>query len=379
MSTAASPSQRYRDGVTAGQWQDDPAQRAVLPELDRIQQALLQADEPPDGWLARWRKPKPQLVPGLYLWGHVGRGKTFLTELLLQSLPCGLAHREHFHAFMRAVHDRLRSLGDVRDPLPRIAEQMAGRFRLLCLDEFQVIDIGDAMLLGGLLEALFERGVSLVTTSNTEPDELYRDGLQRARFEPAIELLKQHCVVHEMVSPRDWRLRALQRLPHWLVPPGPQADAKLTEAMLALSHGPIEQQVKLEINQRSILARQVAPGAAWFDFAALCEGPRAASDYLELAARFPALLVSGVPLFNPDQENAARRFVHLVDALYDHQVQILMSAMTPIVEMYDGDRLRAEFARTESRLIEMQDPDFIAKLQHRGSGTATGQRQHPDA
>ncbi len=304
------------------------------------------------------RRPEP--ARGLYLWGKVGRGKTFLMDLLVDGLPAGAVRRSHFHRFMLEVNAKLRQLGDVSDPLPRIAQDMARQTHLLCLDEFQVIDIGDAMLLGTLLTALFERGVCLVTTSNTAPRDLYRDGLQRTRFEPAIAQIEQHCVVHEMISPHDWRLRALERLPCWLLPPGKQADHTLAEAVQTLARDTVTEGGTLAVNQRPIPVRRHADGVAWFDFDALCEGPRAASDYLDLARRFPAILVSGVPQFNPDHEDAARRFVHLIDALYDAHVQIMMSAMVPIIELYDGNRLRAEFARTESRLIEMQSREYRA-------------------
>lgn len=356
MTTSPAPSARYQDGVDADEWQDDPAQRTVLNELDRIHHALL-ADKRPS-LLTRLGLRQPEAVQGLYLWGKVGRGKTFLMDLLVESLPGTTVTRQHFHRFMREVHSQLRQLGHINDPLPVIAATLAKHSRLLCLDEFQVIDIGDAMLLGGLMTALFEQGVCLVTTSNTAPKDLYRGGLQRARFEPAIAQIEQHCSVCEMISPKDWRLRALERLPCWLMPPGRQADHSLAEAVTTLARGPVESGGTLKVNQRAIPIRQYAEGVAWFDFEALCEGPRAVADYLELANRFPALLVSGVPQFNPDHESAARRFVHLVDALYDQHVVVMMSAMVPIIDLYDGTRLRAEFARTESRLIEMQSRDY---------------------
>ncbi len=328
----------------------------MLDELDRVHHAVLAIKAP--SLLTRLGLRHAEAVQGLYLWGKVGRGKTFLMDLLVESLPGTMVARQHFHGFMRELHAQLHQLGDIDNPLPAIAETLAKRTRLLCLDEFQVIDIGDAMLLGGLMTSLFEHGVCLVTTSNTAPKDLYRGGLQRVRFEPAIAQIEQHCSVREMISPKDWRLRALERLPCWLIPPGPHSDYSLAEAVKALAHGPVEDNGTLDVNQRRIPVRQHAEGVAWFDFEALCEGPRAADDYLELANRFPALLVSGVPQFNPDHEDAARRFVHLVDALYDQHVVMMMSAMVPIIDLYDGTRLRAEFARTESRLIEMQSLDY---------------------
>ncbi|MGH8146237.1 MAG: cell division protein ZapE [Rhodanobacteraceae bacterium] len=354
------PTARYAKGVAAGAWQDDLAQHAALQEFDRLQAALL---EPTPGLIARLRaRVAGRAAPrGLYLWGAVGRGKTMLMDLFVASLPHALVRRAHFHGFMLDVHARLRALGEVRDPLPRVADGIAAQARMLCLDEFMVTDIGDAMILYGLLSALFERGVALVATSNTPPDELYRDGLQRERFMPAIALLEQRCEVLELVSPHDWRLRALTRAPVYLTPVDARAEAALARLFDSLAQGDVREGGELAVNERVFRVRRVCAQAAWFDFAALCDGPYGSADYIELAQTYPAILVSGLPQFTPLNEDAAQRFVHLIDELYDRRVKLAVTAQVPAVDLYDGKRLRAEFARTISRLIEMQSREYLAE------------------
>lgn len=356
------PSARYAEGVAAGRWQADPAQQAVLASLDRLHQEL--ASIAPQTFWQRMRGRPPEAPRGLYLWGSVGRGKTFLMDLFCDGLPDGTATRVHFHRFMQGIHAELRSLSGKSDPLASIADRIAGTTRVLCLDEFFVLDIGDAMILGNLLKALFARGVALVTTSNTAPANLYKDGLQRDRFLPAITLLKAHCEVVEMASPTDWRLRALKQAPVYLTPP----DAAAERTMLAIFHrivgGHEREDFILTINDRPLQVRREGEGAIWFDFDALCEGPRGVADYIELARSYHTLLISGVPEFTPQTEDAAKRFVELVDELYDHGVKLVLSAAVPIVELYDGRRHRAMFARTESRLIEMQSEEYLGREHH---------------
>jgi cell division protein ZapE len=356
----APPSARWREGVAAGRWQDDPAQRAVLPALDRIHAALV--DRARRGWLTRiWRRlRRPPPVRGLYLHGGVGRGKTFLVDLLHDALPKGASRRVHFHRFMRHVHDDLAGLRDQPDPLAVVARRLARR-PLLVLDEFFVGDIGDAMILHELLRHLVEAGVTLVTTSNIAPSGLYRDGLQRARFVPAIELIERHCEVIELLGPTDYRLRALVRSPLWLVPPGPEADQRLAALYESLAPGSDRPERVIVVNDRPIEARRRGDGIAWFDFTALCEGPRSVADYIELAMSHNTLLVSGVPRFDDESNDPARRFVHLVDELYDRGVKLAASAAVPIAALYGGTRLLREFERTTSRLFEMQGEDYLAR------------------
>ncbi|MBS0431380.1 MAG: AFG1 family ATPase [Proteobacteria bacterium] len=346
---------RYAQGVAAREWQDDSAQRGILQEFERLRAQL---DEP-QSWWSRLRGAAA--LQGIYLWGAVGRGKTLLMDLFAQALPPEYVLRTHFHTFMLDVHAQLRALGERRDPLDAVAARLANRVRVLCLDEFMVQDIGDAMILANLLRALFRHGCALVATSNLAPRELYRDGLQRARFEPAIALIERHCRVLELVSPHDWRLRALTRERVYLTPAGVDAERALAALFDALARGPVQQDGVLRINERGIPVRRSCAQAAWFDFTALCEGPRGAADYIELARTFPAILISEVPQFTPQSEDAARRFVQLIDELYDRRAKLALSAAAPAVDLYDGKRLRAEFARTISRLIEMQSTEYLAQ------------------
>jgi len=364
------PSARYLEGVAAHRWESDPTQLALLPEFDRMHAAL--CAEPANGngtgLFDRLKfllgNDPPEAVPGLYLWGTVGRGKTFLMDLFVASLPHGVALRRHFHRFMGEVHESLRALGERQSPLVEVAADIAGRCRVLCLDEFLVNDIGDAMILSNLLDALFARGVSLVTTSNTAPENLYKDGLQRARFLPAIALIERRCHVVEMASSRDWRLRALTQAPVYLTPPGAEAHRALERIFASQASGNVLQGGVLHVNSRDIPFHKRADNILWFDFAALCEGPRAVADYIALAKAGPAIIVSNVPQFTIYSEDAAKRFVQLVDEFYDRHVKLVLSAAAPITELYDGERLRAEFGRTESRLIEMQSEEYLA-LAHR--------------
>lgn len=355
------PGRAWAEGVRAGRWQDDPAQREALRELDRIHLALHpHLGNRPWDRIRRWLRPPP-LPRGLYLWGGVGRGKTFLMDLFFEHLPGQAKRRLHFHRFMAEVHGRLRVLGEVRDPLARVAADLAGQCRVLCLDEFFVSDIGDAMILGRLLERLFAEGVVLVTTSNTVPDQLYRDGLQRARFLPAIDLLHRHCVVHCMDRGVDYRLRALTRAPVYLCPLNGATEAALQRCYEALTCDTVHEPGELVVNGRSIPTVDHCEGVAWFEFRALCEGPRSVADYIEIARDYHTVLLAHVPVLDARRENEARRFIHLVDALYDHKVNLILSAEVPLDALYRGERLGPEFERTRSRLIEMQTEDYLAR------------------
>ncbi|WP_266180463.1 cell division protein ZapE [Dyella humicola] len=358
------PSARYLEGVAAHRWEADPAQQALLPEFDRMHAALIAATVDNGGLFGRLKSllgnDTRETVPGLYLWGSVGRGKTFLMDLFVASLPHGKALRRHYHRFMGEVHEQLRALGERQDPLLEVAANIAGRCRVLCLDEFLVNDIGDAMILGTLLEALFARGVSLVTTSNTAPANLYKEGLQRARFLPAIALIEKRCHIVQMISSHDWRLRALSQAPVYHTPPSQEAERALARIFAGQAEGEVEEGGEIVLNDRPIPLRKRARNILWFEFAALCEGPRAVSDYIELAKAGPEIIISNVPQFTVYTDDAARRFVSLVDEFYDRHVKLILSAAAPITELYDGERLRAEFGRTESRLIEMQSEEYLA-------------------
>ena len=363
---ASRPSVQYAAGVSSGGWLADPAQQAALVELDRIHDALLASSTDDVGPLRRLmsslRAPTP--VAGLYLWGGVGRGKTFLTELLFEHIPIAARRRLHFHRFMAEVHSRLRAISQQRDPLRIVARDLAADARLLVLDECIVTDIGDAMLLGHLLELLFARGVTLVATSNIAPRDLYKDGLQRAQFLPAIAAIERNCAVLQLDGAHDYRLQHLRHAATWCVPADAASEEKLHASFEKLAMGLPRLPETLQINGRPIVAKAHADGIVWFDFSALCEGPRAVADYIDLAREYNTVLVSNVPVFDALNEDAAKRFVLLVDEFYDRHVNLLASAAAAPNALYRGRRHAAEFARTTSRLIDMQSDEYLA-LEHR--------------
>ena len=358
------PSQAYAAGVARGDWQDDPAQRAVLLHLDRLHAQLQAGDAGRERGLLSRLFARTEVAPaprGLYLWGGVGRGKTFLVDLLHAQLGDVPRQRTHFHRFMREVHARLKAHAGERDPMALVAAEWRQRTRLLVLDEFVVIDIGDAMLLARLLEHLFAEGVVLVTTSNTPPRGLYKDGLQRARFEPAIDLIEAHCEVVHIESSTDYRLRALTASPVYRAPLDAGSDAWLDARWHALGCDDAHRDAHIEIDGRRIPVRARCPGTAWFDFHALCEGPRAASDYIEVASEFHTVLIGGIPLFDGRNDDPARRFVNAIDEFYDRNVNLVCTADAPPALLYRGQRLADVFERTASRLVEMQSAEYLAR------------------
>jgi cell division protein ZapE len=377
MTDAALPSQRYADGVARGDWLRDPAQLDALPALDRIHAALL-ATPPTRSLMQRlFARDEPVLAPrGLYLWGGVGRGKTFLIDLFYAGLPIAEKHRTHFHRFMRAVHERLRAHAGERDPLAAIAHEWRQSLRVLVLDEFFVSDIGDAMLLARLLDRLFAEGVVLVTSSNTAPSALYQDGLQRVRFLPAIALLEQHCEVLELRSDTDYRLRALTRSPVYHAPLDASADDWLRQRWVELGGDDSHLDAGIVIAGRRIPVRARGNGTCWFDFAALCEGPRGDADYIEIAREFHTVLIGGITCLGADRDDAASRFVHLIDELYDNHVNLVCTAQTAPMALYTGERLAAAFQRTSSRLVEMQSTAYLAaahRAEHSEAPAATAE------
>ena len=361
---AQTPSHAYAAGVARGDWLDDPAQHAALRELDRVH-AALRDSAPRSGFLSKLFARDDEAPRGLYLWGGVGRGKTFLIDLFFDTLPLAGKRRTHFHRFMREVHERLRAHAGERDPLAAIAREWGRALRVLVLDEFFVSDIGDAMLLARLLERLFAEGVVLVTSSNAAPSDLYKDGLQRARFLPAIALIERHCVVLHLDSAQDYRLRALTRSPVYRAPLDADADAWLATRWRELTAGCPPEDEPLVVDGRAIPSRALAEGFAWFDFSALCEGPRASADYIEIAREYHTVLVGGIPRLTAQRDDAARRFVHLIDELYDRHVNLVCTADALPPQLYTGERLMGAFERTASRLIEMQSAEYLA-LEHRG-------------
>jgi cell division protein ZapE len=354
--------QHYDAAMARLGYQPDASQLAAVERLDELAKRLRAGAARRQGLLARLLRPASSAaapVRGLYLWGGVGRGKTFLMDLF--HAHAGVpGRREHFHRFMKDVHGRLAGLRETEDPLAIVAGGMAREARLLCLDELFVSDIADAMLLGRLFESLLERGVTLVFTSNVPPAGLYRDGLQRQRFLPAIALLERHCEIVNVDAGLDYRLRQLEKAPLYLDERLPGAAASLSSRFADLT-GSVPAPGQVAIEGRHIPCRACADEAVWFRFEDLCEGPRSQADYVEIARDFHTVLVEGVPVLDATRDDAARRFIALVDEFYDRGVKLVLSAHAPPDRLYTGERLAFEFERTRSRLAEMQTHEYLAR------------------
>ncbi|MBI4756319.1 MAG: cell division protein ZapE [Betaproteobacteria bacterium] len=307
----------------------------------------------------------PPLPRGIYFWGGVGRGKSLLLDCFFAAVPYQRKRRVHFHAFMQEIHEALRHHKSEADPLLRVAEGIAVQTRLLCFDEFHVSDIADAMILGRLLEALFERGVVFCMTSNYPPDGLYPNGLQRANFLPTIELLKHRLEVVEIDGGTDYRLRALERADVYHVPADATVERNMARTFAEIAGGGGHER-DIEILGRTLPVRRRAPGVIWFDFSVLCGGPRSQNDYLEIARRFHTVFLSGVPAMTPEMAGEARRFTWLADVFYDHRVKLVIAADLAAENLYRQGTQAHEFARTVSRLVEMRTHDYLASV-HRTS------------
>ncbi len=361
--------ERYERELRERNWSSDPAQVLAVMRLEQLRA----------GWLARrgelgtagrllgrlWPRAATPAPRGVYLWGGVGRGKTWLMDLFFDSLTPAARRRSHFHQLMRGIHAALASIRSQQEPLQLVARRMARRATLWCIDELHVIDIADAMLLGTLFEALLERGVSLVITSNTPPAGLYREGLQRSRFLPAIALLESRLDVLHVDDGTDYRLRQLRQAPIYL-PSGEEATrARLATLFEELAGAHTETGRHLLVNGRTLHAARRAGDIVWFTFAALCEGARSAADYVELAEEFHTVFLTEIPTLGASQEDAARRLIALVDALYDQGVKLVVSAAGAPTQLYQGERLGFEFRRTISRLIEMQSEEYLSRAHAR--------------
>jgi cell division protein ZapE len=301
----------------------------------------------------------PELPRGVWFWGGVGRGKSFLMDCFFAAVPYQRKRRVYFHTFMAEVHERLKRYRNEPDPLARVAAQVARETRLMCFDEFHISDIADAMILSRLMQALFDAGVVFCITSNYAPDGLYPNGLQRDRLLPTIALLNEKLDVIKVDAGIDYRLRVLEQADVYLVPAGIEANRRLMETFTRVAGGPGHNR-PIEVLGREMKVLHRAPGIAWFDFATLCGGPRSQNDYIDLAHRFHTLFVSGVPKMGPEHEAEARRFTWLVDVLYEHRVKLLLSAQCPAEELYTSGVQAQEFRRTVSRLVEMRSRKYLA-------------------
>lgn len=369
-SVSLSPMARYQRDLTRPDFRHDPAQELAVQHLQHLYEELLVTwrEEQQQSTLGSFLKrlkggDSRKLVRGLYFWGGVGRGKTYLMDNFFESLPFEQKLRAHFHRFMRRVHAELKKLDGQKNPLKKVADIIASEARVICFDEFFVSDITDAMILGTLMEELFARGVTLVATSNIVPDGLYKDGLQRARFLPAIALLNQHTLVVNVDGGVDYRLRALEQAELYHSPLDAAADKSLMCSFKSLlpASAVLQDDVELEIEGRMIRARHLGEGIAWFDFVELCDGPRSQNDYIELARELHTVILSNVPGLGRANDDQARRFVNLVDEFYDRQVKLVISAEQPLASLYSTGKLDFEFQRTVSRLLEMQSHDYLAR------------------
>jgi cell division protein ZapE len=367
--SAAGPVARYRAAVRAGDMQEDPLQLDVLRQLETLAHDLA-GYQPPGappprwmGWLKREKARRPAPV-GLYIHGSVGRGKSMCMDLFFAAAPVERRRRVHFHAFMAEIHDRLHALRGGKttpdDLLAAVAAEVAERSWLLCFDEFVVNNIVDAMLLGRLFQALFDKGVVIVATSNFAPDDLYKDGLQRDRFEPFIAILKSRMTVLTLDGPNDYRRLRRAGQPVFYAPLGAAATAALTQAFADLTDDADGAADEVEVYGRKVPIRRAAKGVACFTFADLCAQPLGASDYLALARRYHTLILDQVPVLSADNHNEARRFITLIDALYEARTKLLMAAAAPPDALYPQGTGAFEFQRTASRLMEMQSADYAA-------------------
>ncbi len=360
------PQQRYHRAIHNGELIPDPVQAEFVVVLNELHQTLGETRKSTArGWFSglhqRFRPQREAPVQGIYVWGGVGRGKTLLVDTFFETLPFENKLRMHFHNFMQVVHEKLKILQHRQDPLQEVAADLATRARVLCFDEFHVADIADAMILGRLLDALFARGVVLVATSNTAPDALYARGLQRARFMAAIQLIHQHTRVIHLESAQDYRLRTLERESVYHHPLNEDSAQRMAHCFKELAADSGLEDKVVVIAGRRISIRGLAHGCAWFDFSDLCDTARAASDYLELSRRYHTLMVSNVPHMGSESNDPALRFIHLVDSLYDRNVNLVLSAAGEPASLYKGKRHAGAFRRTRSRLEEMQSRDYLAK------------------
>lgn len=357
------PWQRYQEDLERPDFHKDPAQVDAVQRLQTLYDKLVEAESERSKAITKLRrklkKGKEEPVKGLYFWGGVGRGKTYLMDTFFESLPFKRKMRVHFHRFMQRVHKELKTFKGHKNPLDLVAKKFANETRVICFDEFFVSDIGDAMILATLMDGLFKRGVTLVCTSNIIPDGLYKNGLQRARFLPAIALVNKYTDVVNVDGGVDYRLRTLEQAELYHSPLGEEADASLRRSFEALAVEAGKHSKTMEINGRKIPAQAHADDVVWFNFKDVCDGPRSQNDYIEMARQFHAIIVSNVPVLGGDKDDQSRRFVNMIDEFYDRNVKVIISAEAPITQLYSGGRLSFEFERTESRLLEMQSQEYL--------------------
>jgi cell division protein ZapE len=361
------PLSSYRQDLLNPEFEADQAQQLAVENLQRLYDELISQPKPKASLFETLgiTSAKPRdLVQGLYFWGGVGRGKTYLVDTFYECLPYENKLRMHFHRFMRRVHSERKLLKDQADPLVIVGKKLASEARVLCFDEFVVNDVADAVILVKLMRVLFDEGVTLVATSNVEPKNLYLGGLQRDLFIPAIDMIYQYTEVINIDSGIDYRLRILDKAETFFSPVNQASDAGMENNFKHLAPDLGKSNATINIEGRELHSIREADGVIWFEFEELCDGPRSQNDYIELARCFHSILLSNVPVMDRLKEDQARRFINLVDVFYDHNVKLIVSADAPVAELYAGTRVAFEFQRTVSRLQEMQSHDYLA-LSHK--------------
>lgn len=353
------PLQYYHQLLRHKAYQTDPLQEQAMSCLDDLYTQLNNEDWPP-GLFQRLFGKTTTPINGVYFWGGTGRGKTWLMDSFYECVNFPEKNRLHFHRFMRDIHYQLNELPKTSDPLKIIAKQWADKYRLICLDEFHVSDIADAMILAGLLQALFKLGVTLVMTSNIPLDNLYKNGLQRERFLPAIELLKQYSTEISLGKGKDYRIGLLKQHDVYHVLGNEQGESLLRTQFEALANVAPKNHREIEINRREFHYQAWANELIWFDFDELCVKPRSANDYLDIAKSFHTVFISNIPCMGENKDDVAKRFVHLIDALYDKRVKLIATAEVQADQLYHGRLVTFEFKRTVSRLNEMTSQDYLS-------------------
>ena len=359
--SSVTPLDLYLKDLDRDDFKEDPAQRSAVELTQKLYEQLRTETNNKPVWFGKMLGKGRQRINGLYFWGGTGRGKTYLIDQFYQCLEFDDKYRVHFHTFMREIHEQLRNLPKSPDPLKIIGKQFAARNRILCLDEFHVHDIGDAMILAGLLEALVMNGVILVATSNIPIADLYKNGLQRERFLPAIELLSNHTREFNIGDGTDYRFTKLEGSDMYLTTrEEDQGDACITDRFESIAPCPPKHDREIELNHRVIKYRALADDVIWFDFDAICNTPRSAHDYIDIAKTYHTVMLGNIPVFTPASDSAAKRFIHLIDALYDHHVKLIATMAVEPAKLYNGERVAFAFDRTVSRLIEMGTIDYLA-------------------
>lgn len=356
----------YAQEISKRGFTADAAQLAALKSLERLRAELAEAASAPLGKRLLRGLTQTEAPKGVYLWGGVGRGKTWLMDLFYASLTLAAKRRTHFYRFMQEVHADLKRLKGMQSPLDGVADKIARKARVICFDELFVSDIADAMILAGLFNALIKRGVALVFTSNVKPKDLYKNGLQRDRFLPTIALIEKNCDVIAVEGGVDYRLRQLTAAPIYLGSKEATTPKKLEELFDDLSDDDVESDGTITVNSRKIKVVRESENVIWFEFAALCEGPRSPADYVAIASEYQSAIIANVPVFEDSADNAARRFISVIDEFYDRGVNVILSAAAQPNELYKGEKLKFEFQRTASRLIEMQSKEYLARA-HRAA------------